>query len=414
VSDVKVRPSRADLGAYMPFNPLDPEFAANPYPHFHKLRKESRLIRTSAGIWYATGYEDVSTVLRDPRFGHGDGKVEEGLLGWLGTASGEGGEDVRSFFAHDPPEHTRLRGLVAKAFTPRRVKELKPRIEKIVDELLDDALGGEQMDVMGQLAYPLCAIVICELLGMPPEDRERFQVWHDALARALDPDFLQTPEELEQRTRGLVDFRNYFIELSARRRRDPGDDLLSALVQVEDQGDTLTETDLLTTCVLLVTAGATPAVNYIGNGLVSLLRNPDQLEYARQNLDRDEVFEELLRYEPSVQITFRIALEDVDLGGTLIRENELVIPVIGAANRDPAVFPDPDRLDLTRPTGKHIAFGLGVHFCIGAALGWMEGRVALTRLLQRAPYIALTGEKLSYKRNVLLRGLEALPVRLQP
>jgi cytochrome P450 len=412
MSDVKVRPS-AGIGSLMPFDPLDPAFAANPYPHFHRLRETGRLHRTSAGIWYATGYEEVSTVLRDPRFGHGDGKVEEEFLGWLGTASDQAGEEVRSFFAHDPPEHTRLRGLVSKAFTPRRVKELRPRIEEIVDDLLDDALDGEQMDVMAELAYPLCAIIICELLGMPPEDRERFQSWHDALARALDPDFLQTTEELQQRTRALVDFREYFLDLAARRRADPGDDLLSALLEVEEHGDTLTVNDLLANITLLVTAGATPAVNFIGNGILSLLRNPDQLDYARQHLDRDEVFEELLRYEPSVQITFRIALEDVELDGKRIGANELVIPVIGAANRDPDVFPDPDRLDLTRPTGRHIAFGLGTHFCIGAALGWMEGRVALTRLLQRAPFLALTGEPLTYKRNVLLRGLEALPVRLR-
>jgi cytochrome P450 len=412
MSDVTVQPTLASIGAFMPFNPLDPAFAANPYPHFQELREASPLSRTAAGIWYATGYDEVSTVLRDPRFGHGDGKVEAEFLGWLGTASDQAGEEVRSFFAHDPPEHTRLRGLVSKAFTNRRVNELRPRIEGIVDELLDDALGGDQMDVMAALAYPLCAIVICELLGMPPEDRDRFQSWHDALARALDPDFLQTPEELAQRTRGLIEFREYFLDLAARRRRYPGDDLLSALLAVEEQGDTLTVNDLLANITLLVTAGATPAVNFIGNSVLSLLRNPDQLEYARQHLDRDGVFEELLRYEPSVQITFRIALEDVEVGGELIRANELVIPVIGAANRDPKVFPDPDRLDLTRPTGRHISFGLGTHFCIGAALGWIEGRVALTRLLQRAPHLALTGQPLTYKRNVLLRGLEALPIRL--
>jgi unspecific monooxygenase len=338
--------------------------------------------------------------------------VEESLLGWLGTASDLAGEEVRSFFALDPPEHTRLRGLVSKAFTSRRVARLTPRIEEIVDDLLDDALGGDQMDIIAGLAYPLCAIIISELLGMPPEDRDLFRSWHDALARALDPDFLQTPEELAERTRGLMDFREYFLDLAAQRRRNPGDDLLSALLAVEERGDTLTENDLLATVVLLVTAGATPAVNFIGNGTLSLLRNPDQLAYARAHLERDEVFEELLRYEPSVQITFRIALEDVELRGGRISANELVIPVIGAANRDPEVFPDPDRLDLTRPTGRHIAFGLGTHFCIGAALGWMEGRVALTRLLERAPQLALTDEPLTYKRNVLLRGLEALPVRL--
>jgi cytochrome P450 len=412
MNDVIARAEPADIAAFMPFNPLDPAFAANPYAHFRALRDISPLYRTPAGIWYATGYHDVSTILRDPRFGHGDGRVEAELLGWLGDAAGVGGVEVRSFFTHDPPEHTRLRGLVSKAFTPRRVDRLRPRIEEIVDDLLDEVLGGEQMDVIEALAYPLCAIVICELLGMPPEDRDRFRSWHDALARALDPDFLQAPEELVQRSRSLLEFREYFLALIARRRGKPGFDLLSALLEVEEQGDTLTEADLLATVTLLVTAGATPAVNFIGNGVLSLLRNPDQLDYARQHLDRDAVFEELLRYEPSVQITFRIALDDIDVRGVRIRAGELVVPVIGAANRDPEMFPDPDRLDLTRPAGRHIAFGLGTHFCIGAALGWMEGRVALTGLLQRAPHLALTGEPLSYKRNVLLRGLEALPVRL--
>ncbi|GAA2608137.1 cytochrome P450 [Actinomadura fulvescens] len=406
--------THAGIEAFMPFNPLDPEFAANPYPHFQRLQHDSPVVRTPAGIWYVTRYHDVAAVLRDARFGHGDGTVEEEKLGWLGTASGASGEKVRSFFALDPPDHDRLRRMVTKGFSARRVQLLEEQVQRVVDELLDEALRKDEIDVMAELAYPLPVIVICELLGVPPGDREVFHGWSEALARGLDPDFVQTPRDIQARGKALLEFRDYFLDLSAARRKEPGEDLISALIQVEEEGDMLSETELLTTCVLMVIAGAETTVNFLGNSTLALLRHPDQRALMT---DRPEEFpaamEELLRYDPPVQMTFRVALEDVELRGEHIAKNDLVIVVMGAANRDPEVFDDPDRLDLTRPVGRHLAFGLGTHFCFGAPLARLQGRLLLPDLFRRAPGITLVEDKVTYKRNVLLRGLSALPVRLR-
>jgi cytochrome P450 len=414
MSEATVQSAQSALADFMPFNPFDPAFTADPYPHYRRLREESPVFRTRAGIVYISRYRDIEAVLRSGSFGHGDGKVEEKLLGWLGTASGAGGEPVRAFFDLDPPDHGRLRGLVSKAFTARRVRLLRPRVEQIIDELLDKVIAAGEVNLVEEFAYPLPVTVICELLGVPPADRGMFRTWSNVLARSLDPDFLLSPADIALRGRTLLDFRSHFLALAASRRQHPGDDLLSALLAVEEEGTRLTETELLTTCVLLLIAGAETAVNFIANSTLALLRHPDQLAYFRAHLDDfGGSVEELLRYEPPVQLAFRVALENVVVGGELIEAGTLVNNVLGGANHDPEVFADPDRLDLRRAPERHLAFGLGIHFCFGAPLARMEGGLALSALLRRAPGLALLQDDVSYKRNVLMRGLAALPVRLR-
>jgi cytochrome P450 len=415
MSEATVQSPASRIDDFMPFNPFDPAFQANPYPYYKRLREESPVHRTPSGIVYISRYRDIETVLRGGSFGHSDGKVETEHIGWLGNASGGPGEaEVKAFFGLDPPNHTRLRGLVSKAFTARRIELLRPRIQQIVDDLLDKIIEAGEVNLVEEYAYPLPVTVICELLGVPPEDRGNFRKWSTVLARSLDPDFLLSADDIKERWATLVDFRNFFLDQVARRRKNPSDDLLSALMAVEEEGVRLTETEMLTTCSLLVIAGAETAVNFIANSTLALLRHPDQLAYLRGHLDDPAgSIEELLRFEPPVQLAFRVALEDVEIGGVLIEKDTMVNNMLGGANHDPDVFDDPDRLVLSRAPDRHLAFGLGIHFCFGAPLARMEGAIALSTMLRRAPDLALVRDDVSYKRNVLMRGIAELPVRLR-
>ncbi|MFI6298416.1 cytochrome P450 [Nonomuraea sp. NPDC050790] len=347
----------------------------------------------------ATSHEHVSAVLRDARFGHG-------------AAPGEPGGPQVSFLRLDPPDHTRLRALVSRAFTPRMVERLRPRIEAITAELI--GAMGEEADLVAEFAYPLPVMVITEMLGVPPEDHERFRGWSEALARGLDP--LLPSGQAGTSQRAGLEFRAYFRELLAERRKRPGEDLLSALGQVEE----LTEAELLATCVLLLVAGHETTVNLIANGVLHLARH-GLLHLASE--DPRPVVEEVLRYDPPVQLTARTALRDAELGGLPLPAGTPVLALVGSANRDPAAFPDPDRFDPRRfdprrftsdrgDPGRHLAFGLGIHFCLGATLARMEGEIALRALAKAAPGLKLAEEAPPYKENVVLRGLAGLPVRL--
>ncbi|MEV5557076.1 cytochrome P450 [Nonomuraea wenchangensis] len=311
----------------------------------------------------------------------------------------------------DPPDHTRLRGLVSRAFTPRMVERLRPRVEAVTAGLI--AALSEEGDLVSGFAYPLPVMVICEMLGVPPEDHERFQGWSETAARSLDP--MLTAELISESGRSGREFRDYFRDLLELRRRQPGDDLLSALTRVEE----LTEGELLATCVLLLVAGHETTVNLIANGVLALVRHG----LLRQAAERPrQVVEEVLRYDPPVQLTGRVALRDAELGGTPVPAGTAVVALIGAANRDPAVFPDPDRfdpgrtdprrLDGAREPGRHLAFGLGIHFCLGATLARMEGEIALSALAAAAPRMELLDPAPPYRPNLVLRGLAELPVRL--
>jgi unspecific monooxygenase len=389
------------------FDPFDPAFHADPYAQYGRLRAAGPLLRTPAGLWVTASHALCGQVLRDPLFGHQPG----GDGGIFRTEGPTGGR--RSFLALDPPDHTRLRRLVSKAFTARLVERLRPRISELVDALLARTSGDTNL--ISALAWPLPVAMISELLGVPPEDKSRFKAWSDALARGLDPDFMLPPAEIARRDKARDEFVDYFRALAAHRRdrtNDGAPDLLSALVAVSDQGDMLTEAELLATCILLLVAGHETTVNLIGNGTLALLRHPDQLAWFRAHPEAAAAaIEELLRYDPPVQLTARSALGDVDLAGHEIKSGQSVLLLLGAANRDPEVFPEPDRLDLTRKPERHLAFGLGIHYCLGAPLARLEGQIALTKLFQRD--VSLAGD-VSYRDNLILRGLAGLPVRVGP
>jgi cytochrome P450 len=355
-------------------------------------------------------------VLRDPR-ASSDARNSSEYQALIKAQKGSGAQafdlEGRSFLFLDPPDHTRLRGLVSKAFTPRVVELLRPRIQQIVDELLDAAAANERMEVIEALAYPLPVQVISEMLGVPSSDSEVFKAWSRVLAQGLDPTPTMDPEQQARLIEASTAFTDYFRALIAKRRRDPTDDLLSALIAVEERGDTLTEPELLSTCILLLIAGHETTVNLIGNGLLALLRDPGAMSRFRDDPAIEKTaIDELLRYDPPVQLTSRILLDDYEVGGTVIRRGESAVLLLASANRDAAEFEEPDRLDLARQNNRHLAFGYGIHYCLGAPLARVEGQIALTTLTRRFPRMSLITDPPSYKENIVLRGLAALPVSL--
>src|SRR5712691_6425142 len=390
------------------FNPMDPEFLADPYPTYRRLRTEDPVHHSPLDFWVLTRYEDVVAVLRDPRF------IKEPLVAFVAARFGAAvppGVGI-SMLDRDPPDHTRLRSLVSKAFTPRVVDGLRPRIQQIVGELLDHAEDRHAMDVIEDFAYPIPVIVICEMLGVPVEDHEKFRGWSLDLARGLDAAMLGPQSEVAQRSmtarRALAE---YFRELIAERRDAPRADLLSALIAAEEAGDKLSENELLATCILLLVAGHETTVNLLGNGILALLRHPDQLRLLRENPGMvGGAVEELLRYDGPVQRTARVPSVEAVIAGHKIEAGEMVMPFIGAADRDPAHFPDPDRLDLARADNRHVAFGMGIHFCLGAPLARLEGQIAINALLHRFPKLALATDRVEYRHSLTLRGLTSLPV----
>jgi cytochrome P450 len=389
------------------FNPMDPEFVANPYPTYHRLRAEDPVHHSPLGFWILTRYEEVVTALRDPRF------AKEAIAGYVAARFGIAPVGIGiSMLDRDPPDHTRLRGLVSKAFTPRVVETLRPHIQRIVDGLLEQAAGAGSMDLIEAFAYPLPVVVICEMLGVPVEDRDRFRHWGLDIARGLDAILLPPDSEVIQRSsaarHALTD---YFRALIAERRARPRADMLSGLIAAEEAGDTLSEEELLATCILLLVAGHETTVNLIGNGTLALLRHPDQLRRLREQPELiGSAVEELLRFDGPVQRTARIPSEDVTIGGQAIAKGEMVMPFIGAADRDPAQFPEPDRLDIGRTDNRHIAFGWGIHFCLGAPLARLEGQIAIGTLVRRLPRLALATDAPVFRQSLTLRGLTALPV----
>jgi pimeloyl-[acyl-carrier protein] synthase len=389
------------------FNPMDPEFIEDPYPTYHLLRSEEPVHHNPLGFWVLTRYDDVVAALRDPRL------VKEPIAAFVAARTGApapaGG---LSMLDRDPPDHTRLRGLVNKAFTPRVVEKLRPDIQDIVDSLLAKVQDTHSMDLMEEFAFPIPVIVICQMLGVPVEDRERFKKWGLDIARGLDSIMLPPDSDVVRRsTQARQELAEYFRQLIAQRRRSPREDLLSGLIAAEEAGDKLSETELLATCVLLLVAGHETTVNLIGNGTLALLRHPEQLRRLREEPGLiGSAIEELLRYDGPVQRTARIPSEDITIAGSTIPKCDMVLPFIGAADRDPAQFPDPDRLDLGRTDNRHIAFGWGIHFCIGAPLARVEGQIAISSLVRKLPKLALATEKPEHRLSLTLRGLKTLPV----
>lgn len=392
-------------------NFFDPDFLADPYPAFHRLRAEDPVHRHPLGFYVLTRYDDVLAFLRDPRFG------KSGYQALFESRFGGGPEGswlALSMLFRDPPDHTRLRALVSKAFTPRVVETLRGRIQDIVDRSLDRVAGAPRMDVIEELAYPLPVAVISDLLGVPAEDSEAVKEWSRDVARALDAIALPVgPDVIERGRRATAAMAEYFRSLIGERRRQPDSDLLSGLVEAEEAGDRLTERELLATCVLLYVAGHETTVNLIGNGLLALLRHPVERRRLQGDLGLlPGAIEELLRYDGPVQRTGRMAACDVEIAGVPIPEGSLVLGLLGAANRDPARFDEPDRLDLGRDEPRHLAFGAGIHYCLGGPLARLEAQVAIGTVLRRFPAMTLDIERPAWRPSSTLRGLEALPVTL--
>jgi pimeloyl-[acyl-carrier protein] synthase len=391
------------------FNPLLPEFHANPYPFYHALREKDPVHQSPMGFWVLTRYDDVVMSLRDPRFGR-DGFAP--LLEANYGPEGAEGNLPRSMLMRDPPDHTRLRTLVNKAFTPRVIEGMRSHIQSIVDRLLDRVQGPRTMDIIADLAYPLPVTVICEMLGVPLEDHEAIRGWSSDIARSLDAiGLLADPDVVKRGGDARRALGEYFRRLLPERRRNPQADLLSLLIAAEEQGDRLNEGELLAMCMLLFIAGHETTVNLIGNGLLALLNHPDQLGKLRDDPALIPVaVEELLRYDSPVQRTARITNAEVEIQGRQIPTGSMVVAAIGAANRDPSHFVDPDRLDIARADNRHVAFGFGIHFCIGAPLARVEGQIALATLLRRMPTIALQTAAPDWRESSTLRGLKTLRV----
>ena len=394
------------------FNPLAPEFIRDPYPSYEMLRNTDPVHITPFGAFLASRHAEVSLVLRDKRFGK---DFVERTTRRYGPKIME--EPVFASMRHwmlqqDPPDHTRLRGLVVKAFTARRVEDMRPRIQAIVDETLDRIAPSGHMDLIEDFAFRLPVTIICDMLGIPPEHREVFYTSSRNGGRLLDPVPL-SPAEIAEANTGNLAARMYFQQLFELRRKSPGDDLTTQLVQAEEDGSKLSNEELTANIILLFGAGHETTVNLIGNGLLALHRNPDQLALLKANPALiTNAIEEFLRYDSSVQMTGRVALEEIDdLGGKKIPKGETVLCLLGSANRDPAAYPDrPDRLDITRPNVRPLSFGGGIHFCLGAQLARIEAEVAIGTLLRRLPDLRLDDAQTpEWRPTFVLRGLKHLP-----
>jgi len=402
------------------WDPYDPAWVKDPYAVYAALRQSNPVHRNTLGFWVFTRHADCLAMLRDRRSSSDGRNVDETTFRQLRAvdiAAQQGPEgmlaEMAPFLFRDPPDHTRLRGLVQKAFTPRVVEGLRPRLEEICEGLLDDALERGDVDLVADYAYPLPVQIIVEMLGVPAEDHEQFRVWSHALARGLDPDFLLPPDAVQQRLGAILSFVQYFASLIEERRQKPGDDLLTRLILAEEQGQVLTQAELLSTCILLLVAGHETTVNLISGGALALMERPDQLALVRDDpgVIRGAV-EEMLRFVCPVQLTGRVALEDMEVGGARVAKGEFSMLLIGSANRDPDAFDDPETFDVTRADNNHLGFGFGIHHCLGAPLARLEAQIALPALLRRARRLERMTDELSYKENIVLRGLEALPVHL--
>jgi cytochrome P450 len=387
-----------------------PEGRADPYPRYAALRQQAPVHRSTFGIWTLTNYDDCQLLLRHP----GVGKDFSSAMNSLGLSDADREaqdrfrNDRSNMLVTDPPDHTRLRGLVTRAFTPRTVEKLRPRIVTLVDELLDGFDPGE-VEVMDALAFPLPVTVIGDMLGVPVDDRPLLRPLVRSVTAILE--LAVSPEALAEAADADAKLGAYFGDLVADRRAHPQDDLLTKLIEAEDQGDQLTEQELVSTVILLFAAGFETTTHLVGNGLLALLRNPGELDRLRadRSLVRGAV-EELLRYDSPVQLAARTTYEELTVGGQTIPAGNMVIAMLGAANRDPARFGDPDRLDVGRDEGPPMSFGGGIHFCLGAALARLEGQIVLDRLLDRFTTFELVGAPPTVRDSLTLRGLVDLRV----
>ena len=393
---------------------LDPSNRANPYAAYDRIREHGPLQLPEMSLTVFSSYRDCDDVLRHPS------SASDRIKSTAAQREIAEGVEVRpvgppGFLFLDPPDHTRLRKLVSKAFVPKVIKALEPDITALVDSLLDKVAPAGRFDVIADLAYPLPVAVICRLLGVPIEDEPQFGRASALLATALDPVISftgQAPDSFDEMLQAGLWLREYFRELIARRRSDPGDDLMSGLIHVEESGDQLTEEEIVATCNLLLVAGHETTVNLIANAILAMLRHPRQWTALAVDPQRvSAVVEETLRYDPPVQLMGRIAADDMIIGDAAVPKGDILMLLLAAAHHDAAAFDRPGEFDPDRENIRHLAFGKGPHFCLGAPLARLEAAVALSKVTARFPQAQMAGEP-GYKPNLTLRGLASLDVKV--
>jgi len=393
---------------------LDPRWRSDRAPLYRQLRDEAPVHWSPRlGMWVVSRYDDVLAVVQGTdcsvdRFSRIDPVTlrERPELGALQVI-------LRDWAVYrDPPDHTRLRSLLAQSFTPRQTEGMRPRIQSIVDELLDRALARGSIDFVADFAFPLPATVVAVMLGVPPGDLDKVRIWSDQIASYIGG-AQAGRNNVETAQQGLLEACDYFRRLARARRERPASDVVSLLIAAEEQGRGLCEDELASNCVLLLFAGHETTTNLIGNGLYHLLRHPAELDRLRRNPELvPSAVEEFLRYDPPVSGTIRIAVRDLELAGERIAQGQQVAAMLASANRDPERFPEPERLDLGRAPNRHLAFGYGIHFCLGAALARLEAQIAFRTLLARAPALRLAEGEPTWKPQVFFHGLERLWLEL--
>jgi cytochrome P450 len=402
VTDAALDLSTVDLQA--------PEHRADPHPLYRAMRAASPVLPSTfeERTFVLTGFAECEAILRDPRWSSNP-KHRTTVDSDVDVRTAMAFSDANILLFIDPPDHTRIRKLMSRAFTPRSVEQLRPKVQAIVDELLDGVAERGSVEIVSEIGYTVPVTVICEMLGVPVADRDRFGPWSSDASRLLDG--VLDEETTNQGLLGAMQIIGYLGELIAERRAEPRDDLLSALVHAEDDGVGLTEEELRLNTLLLFVAGHETTMNLIGNGMHALLRNPDQLERLRADPSLiGTAVEELLRYDGPVHISSRIATTDVEVNGHPFRAGDQALTILAAANRDPARYTDPDRLDIGRDEGPHLTFSYGIHYCLGAALARLEGQVVINSLVQRFADLTILTDPVTYRDHFVLRGLKELRV----
>ena len=399
------------------FNPMDPDFKANPYSYYDTLRTEAPMhFFPPLNIWFLTRYDDCAAALKNPRLSSGIPRTAMGkpadlpadlepLFGALVQ------NEMAWMMSKDSQEHTRMRNLVHKAFTPRMIENLRGRIQQITDDLLDQMQGAKETNFIDAFAFPLPVTVIAEMLGVPAADRQMFRHWSDHIVKAAD--FNVPVDEYKISLNAVKEFSDYAGKMIDERRKKPADDLVGILVAAEDEGHKLTHEEVIANMILLLIAGFETTVNLLGNTMFNLFRNPAEFQKLKSDLSLIKpAIEESLRYESPVQMIVRLAVEDFEFNGNAVKKGQVVANILGAANRDPSHFANPANFDITRADNDHIAFGNGVHFCLGAPLARLEGEIALGSILKRMPNIRQANGEVIQRDTFVFRGLTSLPVTL--
>ncbi len=393
------------------FNPFDPAFRANPYPFYDILRDRQPIYFSPFDTVVLSRYEDVAVTLRSNDFSRDIETNANVQPNSLQTRKREAREDTggRSILNLDPPDHTRLRRLVSLAFTPSAIERLRPRIQQLVDDVLDVAAERGSMELIDELAFPVPFQVISDLLAMPTERAIELRQWSQHLTASLEP--TANDDDMDLADAAIAQFIPYLTNIVEDRRRNLGDDLLSSLIQVEESGDRMTTQELIAFVLLLYVAGHETTVNLVGNGMLALLRNPDQLALWRDNPSLGgSAVDELLRYDGPVQLTVRVPIRPVHYGDITVQPGTVVMPVLGAANHDPSMFDKPHELHLDRPNAsRHLALGGGIHYCLGASLAKLEAQVAIGSVIHRFPNLELAGDP-SWRDRLTIRGVDRLPL----